>query len=242
MVDTQRKTRLGSAPSTSAAASGTDAALALGLTSLIINEELYDKDLDDNWCYGFYELKERAGYPPEKVAEITGVRREKPAIARFIATNKPAYSVGLAVDENPNGVHSATRSVLCALPQLDVPVHHPRAACRSARKWRMETRRNLSPEHRTNVTAPIKICRRSAPPCDPPTGRKPSTPRVPANRPLRWQVQQLQLPCPDLQAQPKRMVRGPQEIESTLSDIHYPDRMALVDVIMPLPTTLKPTA
>ena len=40
----------------------------------IIDEELYDKEFVDKWCYGFDELKERVQeYPPEKVEEITWV-------------------------------------------------------------------------------------------------------------------------------------------------------------------------
>jgi anaerobic selenocysteine-containing dehydrogenase len=131
---------------------GTDAALALAFINVIINEELYDKDFVENWCYGFDELKERAQeYTPEKVADITWVPAEKiREVARFIATNKPgAIQWGLAVDENPNGVQLGHAILsLCALTgNLDVPggiTLGPPAALLG--KWRMETRRNLSPE------------------------------------------------------------------------------------------------
>jgi len=44
---------------------GTDTALALGILNVLINEELYDKEFVENWCYGFEELKERVQeYPP----------------------------------------------------------------------------------------------------------------------------------------------------------------------------------
>lgn len=57
---------------------GTDTALALAMLNVIINEDLYDHDFAENWCYGFDELKERVQeYPPEKVADITWVPKEK---------------------------------------------------------------------------------------------------------------------------------------------------------------------
>ncbi|MEM3703316.1 MAG: molybdopterin-dependent oxidoreductase, partial [Candidatus Bathyarchaeia archaeon] len=71
---------------------GTDAALALGMLNVIINEELYDKEFVERWCIGFEELRKRVKeYPPEKVAEITRVPAEliKEA-ARMYATIKPA--------------------------------------------------------------------------------------------------------------------------------------------------------
>jgi len=131
---------------------GTDTALAMGLLNVIINEELYDHDFVENWCYGFDELKERVQeYPPEKVADITWVPKEKIIeVARLIATSKPAsIQWGLAVDENPNGVQlgHAILSIVAITGNLDVPggiTLGPPAALLG--KWRVETRRNLSPE------------------------------------------------------------------------------------------------
>ncbi|MCR9097046.1 MAG: molybdopterin-dependent oxidoreductase [bacterium] len=60
---------------------GTDAALLLGWTKVIIDEGLYDKDFVRDWCVGFDELSERVDeYPLARVAEITGVDAE--SIAR----------------------------------------------------------------------------------------------------------------------------------------------------------------
>lgn len=105
---------------------GTDAALALGMLNVIINEELYDKEFVKNWCHGFDKLKERVQeYPPEKVAEITWVPKEKIVeAARFFAKSKPAsITWGLAVDEKTNGVQ--TGHAICALMavtgNIDVP-------------------------------------------------------------------------------------------------------------------------
>jgi anaerobic selenocysteine-containing dehydrogenase len=71
---------------------GTDAALALSMINVIINEGLYDREFVEKWCYGFRELKERVKeYPPDKVAEIAWVPAEKiTEAARIYATNKPA--------------------------------------------------------------------------------------------------------------------------------------------------------
>lgn len=80
---------------------GTDAALALGMMNVIINEDLYDHDFVEKWTYGFEELRERVQeYPPSKVAEITWVPEDQIIrAARLIATSKPAaMQWGLAVD------------------------------------------------------------------------------------------------------------------------------------------------
>lgn len=53
---------------------GSDAALALGMLHVIINEKLYSQQFVDNWCHGFDKLKQHvAGYPPEQVAQLTGL-------------------------------------------------------------------------------------------------------------------------------------------------------------------------
>ena len=50
----------------------TDAALALGMINVMINEQLFDKEFVDKWTVGFDQLKERVQqYLPEKVAVIT---------------------------------------------------------------------------------------------------------------------------------------------------------------------------
>lgn len=71
---------------------GTDAALALSWLNVIIEEELYDKEFVEKWCYGFDKLKDRVKeYPPSKVAEITWIP-EKQIVesARLYATRRPA--------------------------------------------------------------------------------------------------------------------------------------------------------
>jgi len=94
---------------------GTDTALAMGMLNVIINEELYDKEFVDKWTYGFEDLKQRVQeYPPEKVAEITWVPKDKIIeAARFYAKSKPAaIQWGLAIDTQRNGI-SAAHAVSC---------------------------------------------------------------------------------------------------------------------------------
>ncbi len=71
---------------------GTDAALALGLMHVIINENLYDADFVARFTIGFEELKARAQqYPPEKVAHWTGISAgDIHKLAREYATQRPS--------------------------------------------------------------------------------------------------------------------------------------------------------
>ncbi len=81
---------------------GTDCALALGWTNVIINEQLYDKDFVRDWTVGFDELAGRAQeYPPQLVSEITGVRTDDIVrSARMFADSKPAVIIaGCATDQ-----------------------------------------------------------------------------------------------------------------------------------------------
>jgi len=71
---------------------GSDAALALGLMHVIIAEGLHDEEYVRDYTLGFDELRERAAeYPPERVAELTGIpAAEIVRLARLYATTKPA--------------------------------------------------------------------------------------------------------------------------------------------------------
>lgn len=52
-------------------------ALALGMINVILNEGLYDKPFVEEWTVGFDELKGHVtDYPPERVGEITWVKRD----------------------------------------------------------------------------------------------------------------------------------------------------------------------
>ena len=71
---------------------GTDAALALGLMHVIINENLFDADYVSRYTVGFEELKACAQqYSPEKVAHWTGISAgDIRKLAREYATARPS--------------------------------------------------------------------------------------------------------------------------------------------------------
>ncbi|MGN1002324.1 MAG: [Fe-Fe] hydrogenase large subunit C-terminal domain-containing protein [Oscillospiraceae bacterium] len=88
---------------------GTDAALAMGILNVMIEEELYDHDFVENWCYGFEELRERCReYDPATVARITWVPEEKiVAAARLIARAKPmGLEWGCAFEQSYNATQA----------------------------------------------------------------------------------------------------------------------------------------
>ncbi|UWG96731.1 molybdopterin-dependent oxidoreductase [Dehalobacter sp. DCM] len=109
---------------------GTDAALAMAWCYIIINEDLYDHDFVDQWCYGFEEFKNRINDPekgitPEKAAEICDVDVAKIyAAARMYGKAKPAtIAWGLAFDQNQNGNQAghAMLAIMAITGNVDVP-------------------------------------------------------------------------------------------------------------------------
>ena len=88
---------------------GTDAALALGMIRVIIDQGLYDRQFVHEWCLGFEELRERVQqYPLERVEEITWVPAPQiEAAARMYATTKPAVlHQRVAVEHNINSTQT----------------------------------------------------------------------------------------------------------------------------------------
>ena len=89
---------------------GTDAALALGLMHIIIDEGLYDRDFVEQGTHGFDELRERVkSYPPGEVAQITGMSvATLVEAARFFARHQPSTMViGVAAEHSsPNSVQA----------------------------------------------------------------------------------------------------------------------------------------
>lgn len=105
---------------------GTDAAFALGMMNVIINEDLYDHEFVEKWTYGFDELRERVQeYSPEKVSEITWVPAEDIVkCARMYAKAKPAsIRWGQPLDSNMNsiGTIQALNCLWAITGNLDVP-------------------------------------------------------------------------------------------------------------------------
>ena len=84
---------------------GTDAALALGMLHVIVNEELYDKEFVEHYTFGWEPFVKRVNeYPLERVEEITWVPKEKiREAARLFATTKPAaIQWGVAIEQQIN--------------------------------------------------------------------------------------------------------------------------------------------
>jgi len=105
---------------------GTDGALAMGMLNYIIQENLHDSEFIDNWTFGFEQLAEACvPYTLDRVAEITGVPKEKiAAAARLYAESKPASVVwGLALDMQKAGVAAANavNALWVVTGNLDVP-------------------------------------------------------------------------------------------------------------------------
>jgi len=105
---------------------GTDAALALGMLNVIIQEGLYDEEFVEKWTVGFDKLVKRVqDYPVEKVADITWVPAERiREAARTYAATKPAcIQWGVALEHSTNAFQNM-RSLLVLMGitgNIDVP-------------------------------------------------------------------------------------------------------------------------
>ncbi|MFB3855188.1 MAG: aminotransferase class V-fold PLP-dependent enzyme [Vicinamibacterales bacterium] len=93
---------------------GTDGALALGITNVLIEEDLHDQAFAEQWCHGFDDYRRYAGhFPPEAVEKTTGVPaatvRE---LARMIGRASGACPVMYTGLEYSNSGIQAIRAVL----------------------------------------------------------------------------------------------------------------------------------
>jgi anaerobic selenocysteine-containing dehydrogenase len=94
---------------------GTDAALAMGMMHVIVDEALHDKDYLDRYSVGFEYLSERLPeYTPERVEEITRVDADEIRdLARAYATTRPsAIRMLVGMEHHANGA-AAYRAVSC---------------------------------------------------------------------------------------------------------------------------------
>jgi len=103
----------------------TDGALALGMLNYIIEQELYDKEFVDKYCFGFEQLKERVKeYPVRKVSEITWVPEEDIGqAATMYATLKPAslaFYMGLSMNTNAMQAMRAVHLLIALTGNVDV--------------------------------------------------------------------------------------------------------------------------
>ncbi|MBF0128672.1 MAG: molybdopterin oxidoreductase family protein [Alphaproteobacteria bacterium] len=98
---------------------GSDAALALGMMHVIVDEDLHDKDFVENATHGFKALRERiAAYPPERVSAMTDVPVEAiRTFAKLYAETQPSFIyVGPGCQRHTNA-GMTVRTIAC-LPAL----------------------------------------------------------------------------------------------------------------------------
>lgn len=131
---------------------GTDGALAMACCNIIISEELYDKQLVDQWVYGFDEFAERMKtMPPERAAKICQIDVEEIyAFARLYATSKPAsIAWGLAFDQQFTGTQAGqcVMDMIFMCGNMDVPGGNTCGASHRGflGKWRVDTQSCLKP-------------------------------------------------------------------------------------------------
>jgi cysteine desulfurase NifS len=105
---------------------GTDAALALSMIEVMIQEELYNESFAENWCHGFDELTTYVQHFRPEVAEtITGVPSDTIRnLARRICSASGACPVMYTgLEYSDSGVQSirAVLTLFALAGQLDVP-------------------------------------------------------------------------------------------------------------------------
>jgi anaerobic selenocysteine-containing dehydrogenase len=105
---------------------GSDGALAAGVLKVIIDEELYDRDVVDHWTVGFDRMKEEVShFTLDDVERLTWVPRHQiEELARLYSSTKPASLVtGNAVDQHINSFQTgrvlAIMRAICG--NLNVP-------------------------------------------------------------------------------------------------------------------------
>jgi anaerobic selenocysteine-containing dehydrogenase len=124
---------------------GTDGALALGMSRVIINERLYDEQFVLNWTQGFQEFSEYVQqFTPENVEKITGIPAGRlVAAARLYASNKPT---GWITSASPTVHHwngcqnhraiSAMTALTGAVPVPGLEPSTPAPSFRDITEWR----------------------------------------------------------------------------------------------------------
>jgi anaerobic selenocysteine-containing dehydrogenase len=105
---------------------GTDAALALAMLHVVVNENLIDKTFVEQWCYGYDQLKDHVQkYPPTWAEKITGIPSEQiTEVARIYATTKQAgIDTGNGLEHTPssNDAFRAIAILIAITGHLDKP-------------------------------------------------------------------------------------------------------------------------
>lgn len=95
---------------------GTDAAIALAMAHVLIEEGLYDREFVRRWCHGFEQYAERiVGWTPVRAASICGVPEvDIIRAARLYGDGPSCFVSGHGIDAMSNGVQTA-RSFHCLL-------------------------------------------------------------------------------------------------------------------------------
>lgn len=105
---------------------GTDGALALSMIEVMIDEELYDENFAENWCFGFGELKDYVQHFSPNVAEkITGIPAEtiRNLSRRICFANGACPIMYTGLEYSNSGIQAirAVYSLFALAGQLDVP-------------------------------------------------------------------------------------------------------------------------
>lgn len=105
---------------------GTDAALALGMLHIIIEEQLYDKKFVERWTTGFDGLVQRVKeYSCEEVERITWVPKDIiKSAARAYATSRPAcLQWGVGIDQGVNNFQTIRALLILSgiTGNIDIP-------------------------------------------------------------------------------------------------------------------------
>lgn len=113
---------------------GTDSMLALSMGKYIMENDLYDHEFVEKWCYGFEEYEKACEpYNLDWASEVTWLDKEDIIAAAKHMSEKPtAVQWGLAIDMNLQCVTAsqALCNLWCITGQIDIPggmitVHDP---------------------------------------------------------------------------------------------------------------------
>ena len=105
---------------------GTDAALALAMAHVIINDGIYDKEFVEKYTVGFNRLKSHvSSCTPQWAETITGIQAKNIiATARRYALDKPSVlEWGLGIEQNPNSLQTVRAITLLRglTGNIDIP-------------------------------------------------------------------------------------------------------------------------
>lgn len=103
-----------------------DSAIAIAMLKVIVDEDLYDHEFVEKWCYGFDQMVEGLKeYDVDELAETAWVPAEKirEAARMYASGNNSAIQFGLALDMQRHGVSGARAAInmMAICGNIDVP-------------------------------------------------------------------------------------------------------------------------